>query len=186
MFYCEKCNSLSQTQECVHCGFNQLREVKDEDFCYLTTTNEDFGKMFVEYLRNEGIICASVPYGDGVRSQFALSLGQYKLYVPYKFYNNACEILGYFNENYSTNKVKEKILNNEYKWNIENVKVENKMRKKFKLNQDDNLLDFIKGKVEQAESVTDVGMMVSGEHGLLVKSGEIVIWFSSETFKINI
>ena len=39
MFYCEKCNSLSQTQECVHCGFNQLREVKDEDFCYLTTTN---------------------------------------------------------------------------------------------------------------------------------------------------
>ena len=35
----------------------------------------------------------------------------YLLYVPYKFYNNACEILGYFNENYSTNKVKEKILN---------------------------------------------------------------------------
>ncbi len=60
------------------------------------------------------------------------------------------------------------------------------MRKKFKLNQDDNLLDFIKGKVEQAESVADVGMMVSGEHGLLVKSGEIVIWFSSETFTINI
>ena len=84
------------------------------------------------------------------------------------------------------NKVKEKILNNEHKWNIENVKVENKMRKKFKLNQDDNLLDFIKGKVEQAESITDVGMMVSGEHGLLVKSGEIVIWFSSETFTINI
>ncbi|MBR2449108.1 MAG: hypothetical protein IKB30_03195 [Clostridia bacterium] len=186
MFYCEKCHSLSQNQECGCCGFNQLREVKDDDFCYLTTTNEDFGKMFVEYLSNEGINCVSVPYGDGVRSQMALSLGKYKLYVPYKFYNNACEILEFFNENYSTNKVKEKILENQHKWNIENPKIEKKMRKKFKLNQDDNLLNFVKEKVEQADSVTDVGLMVDGEHGLLVKSGKIVIWFSSETFKINI
>ena len=80
----------------------------------------------------------------------------------------------------------EKILNNVHKWNIENAKIEKKMRKKFKLKQNDNLLNFIKEKVEQAESATDVGMMVDGEHGLLVKSGKNVIWFSSETFKINI
>ena len=186
MFYCEKCHTLSHTQDCSCCGFNQLREVKDDDFCYLTTLSEDFGKMFIEYLSNEGINCASVPYGDGVRSQFALSLGQYKLYVPYKFYNNACEILEFFNENYSTNKVKEKILSNKHKWYFESDKIEKKMRKKFKLKQDDNLLEFIKEKVEQAESVSDVGMMVDGEHGLLVKSGKISLWFSAETFKINI
>lgn len=186
MFYCKKCHSLSQTQECGHCGFNQLREVKDDDFCYLATTNENFGKMLVEYLSNEGINCVCLPYGDGVRSQFALSLGQYKLYVPNKFYNNACDILDFFNENYSTNKIKEKILQNEHKWNIENVKLEKKMRKKFKLNKDDNLFNFIKEKVEQAECITDTGIMRNNEHGLLVKSGKTAIWFSSETFKINV
>ena len=186
MFYCEKCHFLSDNTSCRNCGVDNLREVKDDDFCYLATIDEFFGKMLIDAMVNEDIKYLVIPVGNGVRSHVALSLGNYQLYVTYNQYRFASEIIEFYTQNYSLDKLREKILNNLSKWHFENNKVEKKIRKKLKVAQEIDLIEYIKEKVEKAESISDVGLMTCGEHGLMVKSENIVLWFSSESFEINI
>ena len=47
-------------------------------------------------------------------------------------------------------------------------------------------MDFVKEKVETAQVINDVGLKTDGEHGIVVKNERIVLWFSAETFKINV
>jgi len=142
--------------------------------------------MLIECFQNESINCVAVPVGNGVRSNFGLTLGKYRLYVPYKKLNEASEILEFFTSNNSMDILRENILNNISKWHFESNKVEAKIRKKLKLAKEVDLIEYIKGKVEQAQSIDDVGLMSDNEHGLVVKSEGVVLWFSSDSFKINV
>ena len=186
MYYCDKCHYLSNENECHICGFKELREVKNDDFCFLITVEETLGRSIIECLKNEDIDCAVVPVGDGVRSQFALTLGNYQLYVPYIRFDEAVKIVEFFTENYSLDKLRETILKNRDKWHFENEKTEKRIRKKLKLSNEIDLMEYIKEKVEQAQTINDAGLMTNNEHGLVVKSGNVVLWFSSISFKINI
>ena len=47
-------------------------------------------------------------------------------------------------------------------------------------------MQIIKENVEKARRIEDVGLMVNNEHGLVVKNDNIILWFSSESFEINI
>ena len=186
MYYCEKCHYIFDVAECNNCGCNQLREACDEDFCYLTTVEERFGEMLIGCFQNENINCVAVPVGDGVRSNFGLSLGNFRLYVPYKNLNEASEIIEFFNSNNSMNILRENILNNIDKWHFESNKIEAKIRKKLMIAKEADLIECIKKKVEQAQSIDDVGLMNDNEHGLVVKSEGVILWFSSDSFKINV
>ncbi len=186
MNYCYKCHTLCKGNVCHRCGNEKLRQPTEEDFCYLVTVNDTFGKMLMQSLKNEGIECAYIPVGDGVRSHMALTLGCYEIYVQYNRYSDAVEIYDFYMENYSPDKLKEKILKNVNKWHFENEKAERKIRKKLKLKKEDDILAFIKEKVENAESVSDQGLMVNNEHGLMVKSSKLYIWFTAETFQIDV
>lgn len=186
MLYCEKCHTLSKEIICSKCGNNELREPNAEDFCFLVCVNDYLGKMFIQSCKNEGIELTYKPVGNGVRSYWALSLGNYELYVQYAHYNKAISIYDFFTQNYSTNKLQEKILNNIDLWHFDNLKVEKKIRKKLKIAQDVNLIQVIKETVEKAQSINDAGLMLNNEHGLVVKNDKITLWFSSESFKINL
>ena len=186
MNYCEKCNCISENSKCDNCGFHNLREVKDDDFCFLATVEESFGKQIIELCANEGINCVAVPVGNGVRSQFALTLGNYQLYVPYGRLGDAKDIIGFFTEDCSTDKLKEKILQNIDKWHFESEKAQRKIRKKLKVNSEIDLLAHIKELVEKAHTINDVGLLIDNEHGLVVKSEKSVLWFSSCTFRIDV
>lgn len=186
MYFCEKCQQVFEKNRCTNCGKDGLREVRDSDFCYLTTVEESFGKSLIECLKNEEIECAVIPVGNGVRSKFALSLGNYQIYVPYNRFDDAIKIMEFFTENTSTEKLKQKILSNKDKWHFESKRAEKKIRKKLKIDSEIDILDYLEEKVEQAQTINDVGIMSDAEHGLVVKSGGIILWFSSETFTINI
>ena len=186
MYYCEKCHSVYDENSCLSCGIEQLRKVRDDDFCFLTTVSENFGKMIIECFKNEGINYAIIPVGDGVRSKFALTLGNYQIYVQYNKFNKAKDIFEFLTENNSTEKLKEKILVNVDKWHFETEGAKKRVRKKLKLTEDADLIERIKEKVEQAQSLEDVGLMVDNEHGILVKTDDVILWFSSISFKINL
>lgn len=186
MFYCENCHTLSKEIICSSCGNNKLREPKAEDFCFLVCVNDFFAEMFIQSCKNQGIECVYKPVGNGVRSHMALTLGNYELYVQYDHFNEALDIYDFFTQNYSTDKLREKILTNIDLWHFKNIKVEKKIRKKLKVSQDIDLIQVIKEKVEKAQSINDVGLMLNNEHGLVVKYDNVVLWFSSESFEINI
>ncbi len=187
MFYCEKCRMVFETDFCEFCSETQLREVGDDDFCFLIECEELFGKMLEEALQNEGIKCAMRPVGNGVRSNFGLSLGKYQVFVPYQFYTQACDMLEFFrDDSSSTDTLKQILLDHIEKWSFEKKSAEKKIRKKFKLEKDVDVMETVKELVEQAESVEDMGLMSYGEHGLLVKCDDFKLWFSSESYKISL
>ncbi len=187
MYYCDKCSLLSDGTQCLVCGAHNLRTVKEEDFCFVTEAEEFFAKMFMESLKNEGVDCVSAPVGNGVRSALGLSLGGYRMYVPYRHYDVACEMLAFFeSEDSFEDTLKEDILSSIDKWHFESGSTEKKIRKKYNLGKEVDVIAFIKEKVQQAQSIEDVGLMSDGEHGLRVKSGNVTLWFSGESFKISI
>ena len=186
MLYCEKCKVLSDEQCCGTCGNENLRNAKNEDFCFLVACEEFFGEMFVDALKNEGINCAAVPFGNGVRSQLGLTLGNYQLFVPYAHYEKAQDILDSLSVMPSCDNLKNQILENMDKWHIERASTEKKIRKKFKFEKNVDLFQAIKERVQLANSIEDVGLMFDGEHGLLVKYEGVALWFSATTYKISI
>ena len=188
MYYCEKCSLLCEDAACLSCGKKDLRVVKEDDFCFLTDAEEVFGKMFMDSLKNEGIDCVASPFGSGVRSVLGLSLGGYRIYVPYRHYDAASEMLAYFTENDDpvADTLKEEILNGFDRWHFESGSTEKKIRKKYGIGKEENVMVFIRKAVEQSEDVEDMGLMSDGEHGIRVKSGNVTLWFSESSFQISI
>ena len=189
MNYCEKCNSLSNLKYCTACGNKKIREVNPDDFCVLAECEEMYGNMFKDALHEKGIKCVLMPFGDGVRSKFALSLGKYKVYVPYKFYDSSVEILNSIFNKPTTDDLKEQLLANIDKWHIVSVRTEKKIRKKLKLGDDADIFKCIKDGVMKSQCIEDKGIMYSFTpcaHGLAVKIGEVVLWFSDKSFEIII
>ena len=187
MYYCEKCHLLSETEFCGYCSNTKLRDVRADDYCFLIECEDVFGKMFEEVLQNEGIPCAMEPVGNGVRSHLGLSLGRYKIFVPYHFHSRAQELLELFRDHApSIDHLKQNLLNNIEKWTFEKKSTEKKIRKKCKLDKESDVMNFVKEIVEHAQSIEDVGLMSYGEHGLCVKSESITLWFSAESYQISI
>ena len=155
MFYCENCKYLNKTSICGCCGRNGLRSPVAEDFCYLTEMDVSLGKMLKEIFDAENILCAVIPSGDGFRSSLALPLENYKLFVPYRDYAKANEIIKEIFEN-NCSALKKELLENLGKLNFSG-KTEKKCRKKLKLSKETNFLEFIKEKVASAEKVFDAG-----------------------------
>lgn len=89
MFYCENCNVAMPTEQCGVCGKKKLREVRDDDFCYLATLTADHAHMLEETLKLEEIPVAALGAGLDLRTRTSAN---FHLYVPYKFLTKAGEI----------------------------------------------------------------------------------------------
>ena len=189
MKYCEKCNSLSDLEYCTACGNKKIRDVTSDDFCILTECEEMQGEMLREALQEKGIKCALIPFGNGVRSRFALSLGKYKVYVPYMYYESSVELLNSFFSEPTTDALKGQLLANIDKWHIVSARTEKKIRKKLKLTDEADIFKYIKDGVEKSQHIEDKGTMYFFKpcaHGLAVKIQEVTLWFSDVSFEILI
>lgn len=93
MYYCENCRLLLDSDCCPFCKSDKLREVKDEDYCFLTEKASVYSGVLKEALEKEKIpyethsaisSCKSLKHGPGVET--------YRFFVPYSFLNRAKEI----------------------------------------------------------------------------------------------
>lgn len=84
MNFCENCNLACVEERCPKCGRKNLRPVTEDDFCLVAKVNKFYGDNLKINLESEKIDCVLMPYGTGIRSQFALPLESYLLYVRYK------------------------------------------------------------------------------------------------------
>lgn len=188
LLYCEECKLLVNGEICPECGSENLREPKDEDFCFLVECRHDFGEMLKDALDDEDIECALVPWGNGVRSKFGLPLENYKIYVPYKEVEKAVEILKEFIGEPPIEKLRKKLLENAAEWHMKESFAK-KIRKKLKLEKDDDIFAAIEEGVKNSDTIEDKGLMGTfypPAHGILVRIDGVVLWFSDETFEIQI
>ena len=189
MNYCEKCKVVCEEDQCPTCDSKGLRAVAPDDFCFLLECERAFGDSLEEALEKEGIRCELISCGTGVRSLFGLPLENCEVYVLYRDYNAAKEWVSFFSSAPTTEELKAHLLANFDKWNINSRFTARKIRKKLKLTKDADVLAALKVCVENATSIEDKVYMYSFEnegHGLAVKSGEHIFWFSAETYKILI
>ncbi len=84
MNFCEGCNRVCSGERCPQCGRKKLRAVEEDDFCLIGRVERAFGDGLKEQLAREHIDCVLLPYGTGVRANFALPLESYLLYVRYR------------------------------------------------------------------------------------------------------
>lgn len=94
MYYCETCKKLFQEPKCSRCRAYDLREVTDDDFCYLCERDAMSADMLTEILSDRHIPCGR---RSGTSAAAALYLGAHfetcKLYVPYRDLAAAQEIV---------------------------------------------------------------------------------------------
>ena len=84
MNFCEGCNIACEGERCPKCGRKKLRAVAEDDFCLVAQVDRIFGDNLKNNLESEEIECVLMPYGTGVKAQFAMPLESYLLYVRYK------------------------------------------------------------------------------------------------------
>ena len=89
MYFCEKCNLRMQNNICENCGKKKLREVQDDDFCFLVALNADKAKYFEENLKLQDIPVALL--GAGLDLRYRTS-EVFKIYIPYRYLDQATEI----------------------------------------------------------------------------------------------
>lgn len=189
MKFCDKCNSLSNLEYCTVCGNKKIREVHYDDFCFLTECEQMHGEMLKDALQEEGINCALMPWGNGVRTQLGLRLDRYKVYVPYQYYESSVELLNSISNSPTTEELKEQILDNIDKWHIVSPRTIKKIRKKLNISEDADIFECIKEGVKKSQCIEDKGILFSfppSEHGLAVKIDNVTLWFSSESYEICI
>ncbi len=93
MYYCENCKLLSDSDICPFCESETLREVKDEDLCFLT----EKGIVYSGVLRG-ALLRESIPYrAHSVISSCRTArpgpaVETYRFFVPYEFLSRAKEI----------------------------------------------------------------------------------------------
>ena len=184
-FYCERCKRLSETEKECYCGKKKLRNVRNDDYCFLLEADESFGKMLKDCFENNGIECALSPSGDGYRSALGMSLGKFLIYVLYSKLDEAKEIVQFFRHD-RTAEFKEDIINHKELWFVAKG-TKKRLCKKLKLKDECCIFDKVQEIVEGAKSISDEGIITTCPefgHYLLVKADELEIWFNSATYEI--
>ena len=184
MNFCEKCRLFTEKNFCSNCGNENLREIKDDDFCFLTAWDSNFQTMLEEIFKQEDIPCAMIPVGNGVRTMFGLRLEKVNVYVPYKFYDRALDVLDLFGDDEES--LREDLLQNFRLWHFAKESSAKKAKKNMGLSESDDILEVLKDRVIHAEKITDKGEITAAPEGryLLVETSNENVMFNSATYEI--
>ena len=186
MKYCEDCRIICETDTCPLCDSDELREVTENDYCFLIECEEAMGEMLDDALSQQTIKAALMPYGDGARSALGLNLGYYRVYVPYKHYDEARDVATQLSL-YPTESIREDLLENKERWHVRSNFAHKRMRKKLKLSEDEELIACVKEAVMNASEITDNGVISSceeGGHYIAIQVKGRRVWFNSATYEI--
>ncbi len=161
VFYCENCNTKSVTNRCNKCGRKNLREIKDDDFCFFCQMDSLSAENLKNKLDSENIGCALIPYGTGLRTALGMNLENYLVFVEYRALNYV-ENLFLQESSRKTEMLKCEIVDNIDKLNIR-PQDEKKLAKRLKLEQSQSVVELCKNVILTATSVIDAGTVIDGE-----------------------
>ena len=89
MFFCEICNMIMRDNRCANCGKKKLREVQNDDFCFLVALDADKAIYFEENLKLQNIPAALLGTGLNLATRAS---GRFQIYIPYGFFGQAKEM----------------------------------------------------------------------------------------------
>ena len=183
MNYCDNCSFVCEQTSCPICGHKRLREVRDDDFCFLADSKTSSCEMLTDILEEHDIPYVTVPYGKG--SVWALPMSGYKLYVPYRFFEKARSELVEL-ENAETERLKTFLLENQNGFNV-SLRNEKKFAKKLKLLGEQDLFSYCLNIIKSSKKIVDEGDISNCPkrgHYLFCYSDNATIAFNSKTFEI--
>lgn len=186
MKYCGICKILCYEEACVACGTVEIREVTSDDYCFLLESQTVFAEMLETALAENDIEVAMVPFGNGTRSAFGLDLGNYKIYVPYKHYDEALNVIDELSPD-PTERLREELLSNFDSWHVNKKSAFRKISKKLNLPKNEDVFGYIKDIVTNAEKILDDGIISScteGGHYIAIIINGKKLWFNSATYEM--
>ena len=93
MKYCEKCKCVTEGSVCPYCRQEHLREVFDDDFCFLAELDEVKAQMFLEILKNNSVAYITEPsLGSGLTMSTGLRERE-NIFVEYENLGKSLELL---------------------------------------------------------------------------------------------
>lgn len=182
MNYCENCSYATEDARCPLCGSKKLRLVKDVDYCLVTECKKSQADRRKEDLARCGIQAIGVPYGDGFRSQLALSLENERLYVPFAQLHETLEILRAWEK--EANESLLRSLREHINALHVAPKLAKKLARKLRLTKDE-LIPYFQKALASADKVYDGGALpYSTAHLYLCRLPKYVVTLNSETMEI--
>ena len=180
MNFCEKCNFASEQEFCPVCGSKKLREVKDDDFCFLADSKMSPCETLIDILDEKKIAYSQVPYG--MASRWAMPLTLYRLYVPYRSLEWAKnELQGIIDA--KTERLRKILLENQHKFHIE-LKKEKKIAKKLKLSLEQDFCSYCVNIVTTSKKIVSESITGGGGYYIFCYTENEVMTFNSQTFEI--
>ncbi|MBR7177090.1 MAG: hypothetical protein IKD26_02630 [Clostridia bacterium] len=161
MYYCEDCNIKNPTNRCNRCGAKNLREIRDDDYCFFGEMEATAAENLKNKLQSEGIGCALIPSGTGIRSLFALKLENCLVFIEYRAHDYVADLFAQ-EALRKTELLKEEVVPNLDKlYALPND--EKKIRKRIKLHKTENLIELCKNVILSATKGADLGPIVGDE-----------------------
>lgn len=184
IFYCENCLLLNQQDYCKSCGKRNLRNPDDRDFCLLTEVAPMFGLMFKRVLESENIPFHEIYIRD-IRGKSTFKLENLKIFVPYQYFDKATQLLAEIIEE-KRSRERQNLVENVDKLFV-SKKSDKKIKKAFKMFENEDLIAFCKDKILSADRVENRGAITGNQEGgqyIYVYKDNYLIIINSATFEI--
>ena len=183
MNFCENCNFADEQECCPLCGSKKLREVRDDDFCFLADSEISPCESMIDIFDEQGIPYIKVPYGTG--SRLALPQSKYRLYFQYRSLESVKRIVRDVVNN-EKERLRKILLENQNKFHID-PKKEKKIAKKLKLSVSRDIYSFCADVVKSSEDIIDEGRITGcpqGGHYIFCYAEKAILTINSQTYEI--
>lgn len=91
--YCPNCKTLIHSTKCPVCGNKHIREPQDKDYCFLCEKDVIWANALKDILAENQIPCiVQNTLGDGLAARIGPAQERIRFYVPYCFYQAACDL----------------------------------------------------------------------------------------------
>ena len=100
--YCPHCHILTVNTRCPICLTKDVREPREDDYCFLTEKEKLWAPTLEDILRqNDSPFIEQSVLGAGLTARLGLSFERVRVYVPYACYEKARELAhGFFSDKY--------------------------------------------------------------------------------------
>lgn len=185
MNFCEKCRRVSEQTSCGNCGNRKLRQVREDDFCFLIEGRASYCRSLADSLKQRGIPCVELPCGSGVGTRSAMPLPNRQMFVQFRFLDRAKELIHDL-EAAETEVLRADLLENADMLFL-SQKLQKKLTKKLRAAEACDLSAYCAEIVKTAHRITDEGLITSdmaGGHYLFCVSDHAAILINSKTYEV--
>ncbi len=185
MKICSNCCFVSDAERCPLCGSKNVRAVNADDFCLLTEKDAAYCDTLTAAFDEEEIPYSALPYGRGVETRLGLPLGNYRIFVPFGFLEQAKQIITSIDSE-ATEQIRNCLLKGVENLNIL-PKTEKKIKRKIGLSENEDIFEYCIGIIKTADKIMDKGTIsgcLKGGHYYFCYSGDLTLAINSKTYEI--